>query len=320
MAKRWEWLDAETWDAIADQSPGATWFHTRAWSEATAHTDSRYRARGLGLRLSSGELCLFPLVVRAGALRVGPLGRAVSTQPGTYGGPLLAERLLTRADWVEVLEILGEVPLGRIDCFGNVQDPVPSDLVARFRPERRSTHVIELGSLPEDPLTTYRSTLRNEIRRSLAAGVTCRPIATDAELAEYFEVYQERLASWGKTPDKGIPFAMFEFLRAAPGAEIWCAFNADGAVAAGGIFLFTRRHCVWWQGAVHGDMTKLFPSKALIHHLVGECRERGLERLDFNPSSGIGGVDGFKRAFRPTEIEFDTWQHFSPLVSRIKGQ
>ena len=320
MAKRWGWLDDEQWDAIAEASPGATWFHGRAWSEATAACEPRFKARALGLRLGSGETCLVPLVVRAGALRVGPLGRAVSTQPGTYGGPVLAERLLTRDDWVEVFEILDDVPIGRIDCFGNVQDPVPPELVQALHPEQRSTHLIELGDLPEDPLTTYRSTLRNEIRRSLAAGVTCRRVEDPAELAEYYDVYTSRVESWGKSLDKAIPFAMFEHLAAAPGGEIWCAFDADGHVAAGGIFLFTKRHCAWWQGAVHGDKTKLFPSKTLIHQLVLECRERGLARLDFNPSSGIGGVDNFKKAFRATEVEFYTWQRLSPLVARIKGR
>ena len=320
MAKRWEWLDAETWDAIADQSPGATWFHTRAWSEATAHTDTRYRARGLGLRLSSGERCLFPLVVRAGALRVGPLGRAVSTQPGTYGGPLLAERLLTRADWVEVLQLLKEVPIGRIDCFGNVQDPVPADLVLDCRPERRSTHLIELRDLPEDPLSTYRSTLRRQVRAALKAGINCRTIETDGELHEYFELYQARVASWGKRPEQGIPLRMFEYLRAAPGAEIWCAFAEDGRIAAGGTFLFSARHCVYWQGALHEEFARQNPSKALMHHLILEARGRGLARFDFNPSSGIGGVEYFKRGFRAQEVEFETWRHLSPLVARIKGR
>jgi len=259
---------------------------------------------------------VLPMVVRRGLHRRGPLGRAVSTQPGTYGGPILRDRLLTPEDWAEVFEILAGLGIGRLDCFGNVLDPLPDGLhVEGLATTRCRTHVVALDALPEDPRSTYRQGCRRGLRKAEAAGLSFRRITTRAELEPYYAIYIDRLRNaWGKAVEKAYPMELFGTLMEAPGAEIWCAYDSQGEVAAGAVFLFAPRHCVYWQGALSTRHGGFSPSKALMHHLILEARSRGCAWFDFNPSSGLAGVEAFKRGFGAAEVEVTRWRRLSPLV------
>ncbi len=322
--RNWRWLTNGEWDAIAARSPSATWFHRRDWADAICRHDGRFEPRALGLAAAEGAVALMPLCVRRGLLRKGLLGRAASTQPGTFGGPILAERELRRADWIAVLASLAEAPLGRVDCFDNVLDPLPERTLSDAErahiivSERRATHVLELGSLPEDPRASYRKGCKHSITKARRADLVVERVDDAASIHAYYEVYLDSLRRWDKPLEKAYRRSLFEDLVQRADAELWVARTPEGRVAAGGLFLFTPRHCVWWHGSMHADLQELGPSNLLIHELVQVARERGCELFDFNPSGGHGGVESFKRSFRPEERALTVWTHYHPLLARIK--
>lgn len=316
-AGRWTWLDAARWDAIAEESPAATGFHRRAWSEAVARNDPRFRARALGFEFESGAQALLPLVVRRGALRRGPFARAVSTQPGTYGGPILAGGGLDEEQWTELLAALPRAPFGRLDCFGNVQAPLPAEVAARaaVASEERETHVLELAELPEDAAASYRSSCRRALRKAARAEVRCRRLGP-ADVSTYHDVYRETLARWGKAEERGYPRALFEDLVGCDGVELWAAETVDGVMAACGTFLFSRSHCVYWHGAMRAEQGELRPMNLLMHTLIEESRARGCARFDFNPSGELAGVRAFKESFAARAVSFLTWRHTAAPFAR----
>jgi len=314
---RWKWASAKTWDEIAQRSPCTTPFHTRAWCETIAAYDKRFAAKALTLELTRGGELLVPLVVRSGALRRGPFSRAVSTQPGVYGGPIAATGALDLATWREFVAASKDIPLGRLDCFGNVHDPLPAELASELDATPRTTHVIELATLPENPRATYRKGAKHSLTKAERAGVVVAPARGDADIQAYFAVYRDSLRRWGKTEERSYRLELFCALARRPLAELWLARMPGGEVAAGGVFLFTQRHCVWWHGAMHADFADASPSNALIHHMLIEARSRGCELFDFNPSGGHGGVETFKQGFRPVAREFSIWTQRSPLAAKL---
>lgn len=314
---RWRWATASEWDAVVLQSPCATPFQTRAWCEAFAEYDERFAAKALALELDDGRELLVPMLARRGALRRGPFSRAVATQPGVYGGPLMKSGALDLAAWRGYVDAAREMPLGRLDCFGNVLDPLPAELARELGATMRATHVIELAGLPENPRSTYRKGAKHALTKSERAGIVVERVRSARDVEGYFEVYRDSLRRWGKSLARAYRLELFRELLARPFAELWCARMPSGAIAAGGVFLFTRRHCVWWHGAMHEEYADASPSNALIHHVLGVARSRGCELFDFNPSGGHAGVETFKQGFRPVEREFAIWTHRSPLASKL---
>lgn len=313
------WLDPADWDAVVAESPGATYFHGRLWNETLATRDGRFEPRCLGIRGERGDLLALPMMVRKGLLRRGPLGRAVSTQPGVYGGPVAPGRLLTAGDWERTLAALRGLSVGRFDCYDNVLDPVPAECLAGLRTQERETHALELAGLPEDPRASYRKGCKHSITKARRAELECRP-ATAAELVDYDAAYRESLARWGKGEGEGYSREFLARLIDQEGAELWAAFAPDGRIAAGGIFLFTPAHCVWWHGAMREEFNKVGASNLLIDGLIRVARDRGARLFDFNPSAGLDGVASFKRSFRAEPHALHAWRHESGLVSRFGSQ
>ncbi|MCC7012751.1 MAG: GNAT family N-acetyltransferase [Planctomycetes bacterium] len=314
-ARAWRWVEAAEWDEFVAASPCATPFHTRSWIESFAAYDGRFAARALAIELDQASL-LLPLFARRGVLRRGPFARAVAAQPGVYGGPLSRTGALDSATWIAFARALPQLPFGRLDCFGNVLDPLPAEAASALRATTRTTHALELASLPEDPRSTYSKGCKHSLTKSRRAEVRCE---RTHDIAGYFEVYRDSLRRWGKAPERAYGLELFERLLATPLAELWVVRMPSGEIAAGGLFLFTARHCVWWHGAMRDAFSDACPSNALIHTLIGRARERGCALFDFNPSGGHEGVDSFKRSFGARGLEVPVFSWRSALAARLGG-
>ncbi len=305
--RSWRWAPPETWDATIAASPCATPFHGRAWCAAYSASDPRFDARALSLSLDGGSEVLLPLCVRRGLLRKGPFARAVATQPGVYGGPLSARGRLDPDEWAGFVRAARSLPLGRLDVFGSVLDPLPRTLAEELGAVRRTTHVVELDRLPQDPLESYSSACRRNVKRSEREGVTVVRDSSSAAVREYFAIYRDSLRRWGKRDDEGYSLAAIERLVQAPSVELWCARTPDGRMAAGGLFVFARRHAVYWHGAMLAELAATRPANALHHALIVESRARGCALYDFNPSGRHAGTEDFKLSFGARAREFWIW-------------
>jgi CelD/BcsL family acetyltransferase involved in cellulose biosynthesis len=319
-SRTWRWAPPEEWDAMIAVSPCATPFHGRAWCEAYAACDRRFDVRALGLRLEDGGDVLMPLFARRGMLRKGPFARAVAAQPGVYGGPLLPRGGLSPEEWAGFASAARSLPFGRIDVFGNVLDPLPPAIAAAFGARSRTTHVVELDRLPEDPIESYEPACRRNVRKSEREGVVVSRESSAAAVREYFAIYRDSLRRWGKGESEGYPIEWISGLVAAPSVELWCARIADGRMAAGGLFVFAPRHTVYWHGAMLDELSAARPANALHHALIAESRRRGCRLYDFNPSGGHPGTDEFKRSFGAREREFSIWSLRSPIADKVAAR
>jgi hypothetical protein len=279
--------------------------------------DRRFEARCLGLALDDGELAAFPMLVRVGWLRRGLLARAVSTHPSVYGGPICASRLLSERDWRRLLRTLRGGPLGRVECFGNVLQPLPEPCAEELRCREFTTHVLDLRALPPAASDHYKNGCRYQVRQAAKLGVRVARASPAHELSEYYEVYLDSLRRWGKPAERGYPRELFERILAAPAVELWCARTAEGRLAAGGVFLFAPRHAVHWQGAMLQELSRTRATSALQDTLIEEARRRGCELYDFNPSGHLAGVQAFKESFGARAVQVRAWRHLHPWLAAL---
>ncbi len=315
MTATWRWAGPEEWDRFAAESPCATPFHSRVWCEAFAAYAPRYSPRALLVEFASGRKALLPLFVRKGLLRRGPFTRAVSSRPGVYGGPLALDGPLGAQGWSEFAAALANAPLGVWECFGNVLDPQgpPS---AGWSSSQRRTHLVDLASLPDDALASYDSNCRRNVRKAEREGITVQRESGAAVRAEYHAMYVASQVRWGEDPARGYREKLFELLDATKWAELWTARTREGQLAAGGWFVASAVHVVYWHGAMHEEFAPLRPANALHHALIVESRRRGARCYDFNPSQSLEGVEQFKRSFGAREVAFPTYNWRSPTAER----
>ncbi len=316
MAPRWQWASNSEWDQFAGDSPCATPFHSRAWCESYCAYAPRYAPRALTVELDGRKL-LVPVFVRRGLLRRGPFLRAVSSRPGVYGGPIALDGPLGESAWKSFGAALGASLLGAWECFGNVLDPhapLASDLACG----QRSTHLVDLAALPEDVLSSYDSNCRRNVRKAEREGITVQRESGAAARSEYFAMYVASQQRWGEDPERGYRERLFELLERVAGAELWTARTREGELAAGGWFVASRAHVVYWHGAMHERFSPLRPANALHHALIVESRRRGARYYDFNPSEELEGVQQFKRSFGAREASFATFQWRSSAAATLE--
>ncbi len=318
--RSWRWAPPEEWDEMFGESPSATPFHGRPWCETYAAFDRRFDARALAIRLEHGHEVLMPLLVRRGLLRKGPFARAVAMQPGVYGGPLSSKGPLGPEDWASFVRVSRSLPFGRIDCFGSVLDPLPTEQIAALAASARTTHAIALKDLSTDSRSTFSKGCKHALTKAKRAGVSCGRLESLGQVDEYFDTYLDSVRRWGKDVARAYPRELFQHLYGTPSAELWVARLPTGEIAACGTFLFSSRHCVWWHGAMREKHTEAAPTNALIHALIDEARSRDCDLFDFNPSGGHAGVDSFKRSFGASPIEFSIWSQRSTLRTRLQRQ
>lgn len=316
MAARWGWATETEWDQVSREAPCATPFHSRAWCEAYCSYAPRYSPRALRLELD-GRALFLPVFVRRGLLRRGPFMRAVSARPGVYGGPIALDGPLGPRGWSSFAAALSASPLGAWECFGNVLDP-QAPLANEVTCEQRRTHLVDLASLPDDVLASYDSNCRRNVRKAEREGIAVQRESGPAARSEYFAMYVASQERWGEDAAHGYRERLFELLERVAGAELWTARTREGELAAGGWFLASRAHVVFWHGAMHERFSPLRPANALHHALIVESRRRGARYYDFNPSEKIEGVQQFKRSFGAREATFPTFQWRSDAAATLE--
>jgi lipid II:glycine glycyltransferase (peptidoglycan interpeptide bridge formation enzyme) len=81
-----------------------------------------------------------------------------------------------------------------------------------------------------------------------------------------------------------------------PRIKLWLA-RVNGRVAAGALCFSHARHAVYWHGASRAESQRSRAANLLHAHIVEDACARGLWWYDFNPSTGLAGVEAFKKSF-----------------------
>lgn len=203
---------------------------------------------------------------------------------------------------------------------------VPSPFAENELPLSGATNTfiqrIDLAALdPIDVTSTWEAGERRRVRVAMKKGVIVKEGKTTEELKAYYRVYEKSLARWGVRATTRYPYSLFEriwsALSGSPSMRLWLAI-AEGRVAAGYMSFYHHRHTVPWHGATDEDYFTFGVSQLCMKRMIEFAMEHGYRYFDLTRSSGLRGVEDYKRRLGTERCCFETLDHESLLYGTLK--
>lgn len=299
-------LAADEWDAAISATGHPFRFsHRSAAGEAlqTAYPSYAYEPRRVDY--DDGTSLLIPLV-RVNR-RLGTLTMLLAMPLGLEGAPLTRSGVGTGAHLRAFFKALDGC--GRLDVVGGAGGSPPDG----GRRSTGSTHVLDLAPGYESIWTdSFPAKTRNMCRKAQRSGLVVGRGAGAPDLKEYLRLYHASTVEWGYSQPPH-PDELFAALLASDHAELWLA-RVEEEVVGGALMLRGSHDLLYWSGAMDRNFRHVAPSNAIIRTVIEDACTRGIAYLDFGASTGLSGVEAFKRSFgaRPreyTSVSFSTWTH-----------
>lgn len=290
---------AAEWDAVADRSPHATFFHTREWGEIwQEYTGGALTPTARIATFDDGRSALLPSVDKTllDLPRVGRLSPAlrtvISSYGSTYGGWVGADGLTAahhRALWERTRRF--NVSLS--------QNPYDAAMAEAGLPWTRAdfTQIVDLGG---DYDTLRRGWSRGHVsavNKALRGGLSVVQADTERQWTDYVRVYGLSLQRW-QNPLVVHRAELFRTLAASRSGKVrlWVVEH-EGAVIAGAVCLYQGSTVVYWHGAFDAAFQHLRAAPLLHAEIMRGAMGEGYRWYDFNPSGGNQGVITFKDRF-----------------------
>jgi hypothetical protein len=298
------------WDsAVAGCGEPFRFSHRAAAGTALESAYDSYRFTPVRVEFGDGTVLLLPLV--RVTRRLAALSMALGMPLSLEGRPLAVsgtaqpehlETLFGELGWCGLLEISG----------GAGGSPPDAGKVSR-----QTTHILELAPGYEALWTnTFPAKTRNMCRKAERGGVAVAPDRSAAAVASYQELYRASALGWGYE-EPPYPDGLFEALLASDHAELWLA-RAEQQIVAGAVMLRGSDDLFYWSGAMNREFRHLAPSNAIIRAVIEDACTRGITYLDFGASTGLSGVEAFKRSFGAAEREYSSVELTRPGYRRLE--
>lgn len=219
----------------------------------------------------------------------GPNGGAIVHDSTSAAGTTIARSLVVQAcadardrrcDSMTIYTPLDASPAPYRDGLGG----------ADFEIER----VAQVLRLPADAdVSPWPRKVRYDIRRAVSRGVIVRPIASEFELDQVWEIYKINCCDTG-TPVK--PSAHIRRLFQTSGPHgIFLAAEYGGAIIAGLVCLMGGGVLSYYLPCTRAESRSLQPGLLLLDHAVTLARAAGCSLLNFEASPGVASsVHQFK--------------------------
>jgi lipid II:glycine glycyltransferase (peptidoglycan interpeptide bridge formation enzyme) len=192
--------------------------------------------------------------------------------------------------------------------------PPPAGRVSRW-----VTHALDLREGFEAVWKgSFTAKNRNVCRKAERAGVTVSRVGAE-RAGDYYALYAAMTRTWGyATPP--YPRELISALLDTDDAELWLAYLGD-ELAAGALLMGGSGDLLYWSGAMNREHAQVAPSNAVLRTVIESACTRGIEYLDFGASTGLPGVEAFKRSFGAsareyTEVSWSSWRHRALESSR----
>lgn len=299
-------------DSLAEESPRATFYHTRVWLESLAAAYPRLSLRCIAATDGGTPVGFMPLFVS----QRGPFRTLWSLPFGTYGGPVgtggeAVDRALLDAFRREASRPW-TVEAGWVDFHAAVADPGGSV-------EAATTHVVDLAggfdSVWRDRLDKPR---RRRVRRAEEQGVEVQTASGEDDVARFIEVYRQRLDAWDTGP--GHPERLiFDLVARGAGGRVrlFLATHA-GEVLGGHLNLYHRRSVIAWYGMASARGDELNAGTLLYARCMRDACESGYTDYNLGASLGKRSLVEYKESLGGVERRYRIIRH-RRLAGRIAG-
>jgi len=317
----------DDWNDSYEKAPLAAFFQSPAWSGIwERYTQGRYQPSPLLATVPSGQQVLIPATRQRLPLGLGHTWHMAPA--GTYGGWLPAPggdsnaSSLSTDDARFLLQELGRycgsMTYRWYPLFAGTAVPDLSGQRLEMQSDR--SHLID-GSGGEKALheVIFQSDgkMRYEVNKARRSGIRIRKADSQADWAEYHQIYLDGIRRWKTPPQHIYGLRFFELLADMPEyCELWLA-ERDKATVAGAILFFGNDHVVYWHGAFLYEYRSHRPVNLMLVTAIKSVCKRGYRWFDFNPSRGLSGVEQFKRSFGAIPYDSPLFQHTSTVEKML---
>jgi lipid II:glycine glycyltransferase (peptidoglycan interpeptide bridge formation enzyme) len=192
-----------------------------------------------------------------------------------------------------------------------------SALGVESRPE--TTHVLHLGEGYERVFAACSASIRNQVRKSRARGVTVRQARDEESIRGYYQVHTE-LAEQKGTYEFVYPLALIFELAGLSFSRLLVA-EYERRIVGGAFFFVDDRSVVYWHGATDRAYSHLFPARSVMDEAIRWACAENRRYLNLGASAGIASLERFKESWGArTEVNrvFGWRNPVWELITRLK--
>lgn len=310
-------VDAEEWEAVAQQCAFATFFHTPAWSSILCETYAGYEVATWGTTLNSGTRLICPVVVTGKRVPAGAIS-CESTPLYAYGGPI-ANGPVDATELEQALRKFIRSKRSQLYFWQMTGNPhFPLALGKPFARHQGSTHLIDLRQGLQAIRSGYSKTQKQGVRTAERAGINVRAGDSLRDWETYYSLYQESIVRWGEVATSKHPWKLFDAARKRQGGSVvlWLAELA-GEACAGAVVLYKHPIACYWHGASSQRYAKQMASKLLQDRIIQDACARGLTTYDLLGSGNHEGVAKFKASLGSTCVAFPSYEWNCSAMRRL---
>lgn len=308
-------LDDDEWDAALRETRRPYRFsHRAAAGRVLEAAYPGYRFIPYRAEYEDGSTILYPLVMVQ--RRLGPMSMALGMPLGWEGTPL---PLTGTAQPVHLQALFDALePCGVLKLHGGAGGSPP----AAGNVSASVTHTLDVsGGFEVIWEGAFTASTRNMCRKAERGGLSVVQDSTPGGADAYYALYAESSRGWGYT-DPPYPHQLFTALLASGHAQLWLG-RVENRLIAGAVLLRGSEDLFYWSGAMDRDYRSVAPSNGVLRVAIEAACAEKVCYLDFGASTGLPGVEAFKRSFgaQPREyrtVSLSSWRYRQ--LERVRGR
>lgn len=287
------------WQRVWEQCDYATYFHSPEWIDILhSYSGENITPYSRQITFSDGKSAI--LVLSATKVVKGWITVYESAPLSVYGGWISADSLNDKH--AALITSLWHKKYPRFIWRANPFHPLVATFLSQKGFKEDHTYAVPLQKYRNDLIKKLRrNTLRN-IRKAEKMEFSFDKIQ-EHHISDYYDIYKQSQERWkgngGSRSHYGIE--IFKSLYNSPHCDFWGVFNEKQLICAGPI-LKSSNHAVSWLGLAHKDFMSSGTYEFFYYQIIQYYQHQNFTWFDFNPSSGLKGVDHFKKGFATVKL------------------
>ena len=318
-----EKVERTFWEDVAVNCTYATFYQTPYWAEVMAKTYP-YIDVTKGFIFNDGTRVVFPFMRGRRASSLKRLLLPDDYFSGAlyfYGGPI-ADRELSEDQLDEIIEYINSTfkkyntILIRGNPFG--QNITPTG----FQEVKDLSHIVELFRYEDEEALLKSYTKRNRRYINNAKRSNMMIVKEGTNLAEYdklYQIYRKSFKYWRNNILTDYPLLLFQNIYNLKNKyiKLWTVYYKD-IMIGGEIMVYWNEYCVGCISNHDREYSKLHARRYMLHNVFLDCKEKGIRYYDFLQSSGMKGVEDFKRSMGGKEYPHIAWLKENSLLKKMR--
>lgn len=293
-------------EMAAEQSPQATFYHARLWTECLSRAFSSMSFRCIVAEEGGRVLGYLPFFI----ISKGPVRIHWSMPFGTYGGPVTLGSSDLYHPLLKKFVRMGKELWVYETVFTDYANRVPG---RPFQTEEHLTHLIDLeGGFDEIWTKSFDKSKRKQTKRAERMGVKVIESTSLGEAARFYDIYVSRVREHrGKIH---YPQKLFIELVRNSGklVKLFLSYH-ENQLLGGQLCFYYKDMVIAWYGSTTLESRDVQASTGLYAHCIRHACENGYKWFNLGGSIGKDSLMDYKMSFGGHPHRYNMSVRRSPL-------